>query len=89
MTLRAIEIRTDTIDYIEAYAKERGFNLNYLRDSIDYPFSPVEDYAYVVTDGSVETRNLTFTEFTRSWFERTYKFKTTGPITEFTEIEKN
>jgi thiaminase len=82
---KAIPVLDENIEFIQDYAKERGFNLDYIQDTKEY-YAEYGYVTYLITDGSNETRNLTFTEMTGADFERIWKFTSNEDPRQFVEI---
>lgn len=84
---KALKITEETVDYAVTYARELGFDLTYLpysmEDAADYGYD-----LYLITDGTSEKRNITFTTFGSDDFFRNWKFTTAENHSDFAEIEK-
>lgn len=55
----AVKVTVDNIDYIIDWMKQYNFNVEYIRDDLEYNTYPGEFYA--ITDGSTSENNVTFT----------------------------
>jgi hypothetical protein len=71
---KAIRVRADNVDAIIAYAGLRRLNLDYLKDTMKYNAELYGEDTFVITDGSQERNNVTFTEMTETDFSTHWKF---------------
>lgn len=85
---RAIQVREDNIDYIDEFARERNFNLDYIRDSMEYNAEEFGWDTYLITDGNEKDNNRTFTMFADVDFRNLWKFKAPEDPKAFVEIER-
>jgi hypothetical protein len=86
---KAIKVRPDNIWYIIAYGKELHMNLEHIRDQFEIATQVGAEFEfYVVTDGTLEANNVTFTEVYASTFGDYWKFTKPEQPYEFVEIEK-
>lgn len=84
---KAILVTKQNIDFIMEYADNLGFNLDYLPDNVEY--NAEDGYAtYLITDGTSEKNNVTFTEMTETGFYDSWKFADTFCADHFVEIER-
>lgn len=83
---RALKVTEENLDKIVADAKMLKFNLDYLKDTLDY-YRECGNI-YLITDGTPEDNNITFTTFTEPDFRHLWKFKSAEMPTEFVEIER-
>ncbi len=83
----AIEVREDNIEFIVEYGREREFDLSYVRDNMEYN---AEDGfgSYMLTDGTPEKRNVTFTMTTDAGFRQSWKFVEHENPNQFVKIER-
>lgn len=84
---KAIRVRDDNIPMIVEYAKELGFDLRHLKDNLEYSDSYDEDL-YLITDGTQENNNITFTEFSGTYFRSIWKFTQHENPNKFVPIER-
>ena len=84
---KALKVRDDNIFVIVNYAKERGFDLSYIRDAYEDATEDGFEF-YVMTDGTPEENNVTFTEFYGSDLGVLWKFKNKEQPYSFEEVER-
>jgi hypothetical protein len=84
----AIKVQEVNLEYIINYAKERGFNLDYLGDNVANNAEYFGFDTYLITDGSTETNNVTFTEMTEPGFRQLWKFTQHESPYRFVKIER-
>jgi len=84
---KAILVTKQNINFIIEYADNLGFNLDYLpynvEDNADLGFG-----TYMITDGTPEKNNVTFTEMNNVDFNYTWKFADTFCADRFVEITR-
>ena len=84
---KAIPVIEDNITFIVEYAKALGFNLDYIRDTMEY--NAEDGYVtYLITDGTSENNNVTFTEMIEPDFNHNWDFTEQPSLTEFVNIER-
>ena len=90
---KAIPVLKSNLDYIIKYADNLGFNLDYLPDNLE-ALTTYRDVAgnqevlYLITDGTSENHNVTFTDVTGSGFEADWTFDEPESPTEFRTIKR-
>jgi hypothetical protein len=84
---KAIRVREDNITMIVEYAKKLYFNLDYLKDNMEYAAEFGENL-YLITDGTSEDDNITFTTFQETDFRRLWKFTQHENPNQFVKIER-
>lgn len=85
---KAIKVRPDNLWYIVNYGNKMNMDLT---DIKDYYFGLEEQERfefYVMTDGSLEMNNVTFTTMYASDMRRSWKFLKPEQDYEFVEIER-
>lgn len=90
---RAIQVMPDNLDAINEFANARGFNLDYLPDELEdlklnRDIAKKADVLMLITDGSIENNNVTFTTMCGEDFDQTWQYINTQSPTEFHEIER-
>lgn len=84
---KAIKVTEKNIPDILVYAHKREFNLDNLSYSLEDTASYGQDL-YLITDGTMENHNVTFTEMWSADFFRNWKFTNEQFEFDFAEIEK-
>ncbi len=84
---KALKVTEDNIEFIIEYGTLLQFNLRDVKDNREY-YAEDGWNLYLITDGTVEHNNITFTEFPEVDFFRLWKFKTAEMPTQFVEIER-
>ena len=85
---KAILVTKQNIDFIMAYADNLGFNLDYLPDNVEYNAEEFGWTTYLITDGTPEKNNVTFTAMADADFNYNWKFADTSCEDQFVEIER-
>lgn len=84
---KAIQVREDNIDYIYDYGAKLGFDLRHLRDNMEV--NAIDGFdTYIMTDGSAELNNVTFTEFIDEDFFHSWKFTESQNPNHFVQITR-
>jgi len=83
----AIQVRTDNLDFIKEFGHQSEFNLEYIEDNMEYNALDGEN-TYMITDGNMIDRNVTFTEMTESGFRQSWKFVEPENPNQFVKIER-
>lgn len=84
---KALKVRPDNLWYIIAYGKDMNMNLTDIRDTFKLATEDGFEF-YVITDGSLEDNNVTFTTSYASTFFDYWKFTKEEQNYEFVEIER-
>ena len=91
---KAIPVLESNLDYIIKYADNLGFNLDYLPDNLEYTTTTYRTAAgepevlYMITDGTSENHNVTFTDMSGSAFDEYWTFDELESPTEFRTIKR-
>lgn len=85
--LKALKVRQDNLWYIMQYGKDLNMNLADIKDDFEVATEDGFDI-YVLTDGSLEHNNVTFTTTYASTFFDYWKFTQKEEPYQFVEIEK-
>lgn len=82
----ATKVTKENLEYIVYYATMCKLNLDYLKDTMEFN---AEDgvNTYLITDGTIEEHNVTFTEVTEPDFRANWKF-TDFETSTFEKIER-
>lgn len=84
---QAIKVLPENIDFIMEYGREREFDLSSTRDNAEY--NAEDGYeTYLITDGTPEDRNVTFTAMTETGFRDSWKFVEPENPNMFVKIER-
>lgn len=84
---KALKVTEKNIENIIAFGQTLDFNLG----DIKYDLEDAADYGhdlYVVTDGTPENNNVTFTTIRSDDFSRLWKFTSPEMTTDFVKIER-
>jgi len=84
---KAIFVTRQNIKYIIDYAAALDMNLSHLPDNFEY-YREDGISIYVITDGTKELNNVTFTVMGQDDFERIWKFADTFCADYFVEITR-
>ena len=84
---KAIKVRMDNLWYIIQYGKDMNFNLTDIRDNAKVAFEDGFEF-YVVTDGSLEENNVTFTNVYAGDFDVFWNWIGTPENYQFVECER-
>lgn len=82
---KAIRVCEENLEFIIEYAKDRRLNLDYLKDTLEYNAENGFD-TMLVTDGTPEQNNVTFTEMIEDDFNNSWKFAQAENPNHFVEI---
>ena len=84
---KAIKVQDFNVAYIIQYGANLEFDLSYIGDNMDYNAADGFE-TYLITDGSNEDRNVTFTAFAGPDFHAIWKFAEPEDKYHFTPIER-
>lgn len=84
----AIQVREDNFDFIKEYGREREFDLSDVYDNMIYNQADGFGKTYLITDGTPENRNVTFTDMTEEGFRQSWKFVDQENPNMFIKIER-
>lgn len=84
---KALKVRPDNLWYIMQYGKELNMNLSDIKDDFEIATEDGFEF-YVITDGSLEHNNVTFTTSYASTFFDYWKFTRKEEPYQFVEIER-
>lgn len=82
---RAIRVTNTNVRTLIQTAEKQGFNLGHLLDNLKYA-QEFGQQLYLITDGSTEKNNVTFTDMWGTDFQRNWQFKTAPSLAKYTEI---
>jgi hypothetical protein len=84
---KAIRLREDNLDFILEYGREREMDLRSTVDNFYYNAADGFE-TMLVTDGTPENRNVTFTDMTEEGFHQSWKFAEQENPNMFVKIER-
>lgn len=84
----AIQIREDNLDFIHEFGHQSEMNLDHVHDTMVYNAELDLGKTYLITDGNMIDRNVTFTTMAEEGFHRTWKFVEQENPNKFVKIER-
>lgn len=84
----AIQVTEDNFDFIKEFGHQSEFDLSYVYDNMIYNKADGLGETYLITDGNMIDRNVTFTAMSEDGFRQSWKFVTPQRPDRFTKIER-